>query len=366
MEEMGYVEDESDFDLVLGDILDIFSDEPEDAVLQRAHKTYKRLTVQERKIVAKKAAFHMAPKVMKNDIRRHFSRMFMNTINSGDFGKLQDYFNTFMMGQTKFVANHQEINPSLKIPSLLTADGPRLMAHYLLGSFVMYPDMVLIMNGSRVTTSKSWSGTKIEIDVETFSTKMYELSMEDWVPQLCTLGDRYNKLIAEKKKLLDAQNNVPKDSQCVHADTSTKSHSSKSLSSNDTVTSEDSDITTSSETSCAEPGNNGSASIQEIASTETDVLISSECNGTTKGGKKNKSGRKRKVPTGDNTGNSVSSNDGSVTAMTSHIPEEFVHSLCAHATLLPQPVELHMVGMITMFLDVNNHIQHMNMTLRQV
>eukprot|EP01032_Pedospumella_encystans_P036062 gene36062-40788_t len=148
MEELHYfsAESVSDFDLALDTILDIFSDEPEDAALQRARKTYRKLTTKEQDKVAKKAAFQMAPKVMKNDIRRYFSRMFMNTINSGDFGKLQDYFNTFMMGPTKFVANHEKVDPSLHIPSLLIADGPRLMAHYLLGTFVMYPDMILLMN----------------------------------------------------------------------------------------------------------------------------------------------------------------------------------------------------------------------------
>lgn len=53
------------------------------------------------------------------------------------------------------------------------------------------------------------------------------------------------------------------------------------------------------------------------------------------------------------------------TTTTGRIPEEFLHSLVTHATLLPHPVQLHMMGSITMFLDENNHIQHMNMTLRQ-
>ena len=46
------------------------------------------------------------------------------------------------------------------------------------------------------------------------------------------------------------------------------------------------------------------------------------------------------------------------------IPEEYSRALCAQARLLPTPMMVQMTGTITMFLDENNHIQHMNMNLR--
>mmetsp|Transcript_25929 Transcript_25929/g.43615 ORF Transcript_25929/g.43615 Transcript_25929/m.43615 type:complete len:215 (+) Transcript_25929:64-708(+) len=42
-------------------------------------------------------------KVPKNDIRRHYARMFMNTLNAGDLGITQKYFSTFMRGNCQFV-----------------------------------------------------------------------------------------------------------------------------------------------------------------------------------------------------------------------------------------------------------------------
>ena len=355
MERLQYssAENFSDFDLALDTILDIFSDEPEDAALQRARKTYRKLTTKEQDKVAKKAAFQMAPKVMKNDIRRYFSRMFMNTINSGDFGKLQDYFNTFMMGPTKFVANHEKVDPSLHIPSLLIADGPRLMAHYLLGTFVMYPDMILLMNGSRITTSPSWTGTKIEMDVEVFSTKMYDLSIDDWIPQLSTLGERYRKLISEKKQ------HLREEQSAVDATASTCSPSSAhSISSGDTI-------------------KHGGVSVDSFFASGEVNNINDGCTASTAGPdtigsivdqKDSQSKRKRNEPSAISGATSSSNSNVCITSDVTdgRIPEEFVHSLAAHATLLPHPVQLHMSGSITMFLDENNHIQHMNMTLRQL
>ena len=347
------VECVSDFDLALDSILDIFAEEPEDAALQRARKTFRKLSTNEQDRVAKKVAFQMAPKVMKNDIRRYFSRMFMNTINSGDFGKLQDYFQTFMKRPTKFVANHEHVDPSLHIPSQLIADGPRLMAHYLLGTFVMYPDMILLMNGTRITTSTSWTGTKIEMDVECFSTKMYDLSIDDWIPQLSTLGERYRKLIAEKKQ------HLREEQSAADATASTCSTSSAhSISSSDTIKCES--ISVDSFVASGEINNINDGCTASTAGPDTIGSIDDQ--------KDSQSKRKRNEPSAISRATSSSNSNACITSDVTdgRIPEEFIHSLATHATLLPHPVQLHMSGSITMFLDENNHIQHMNMTLRQL
>lgn len=130
------------------------------------------------------------PKVMKNDIRRYFSRMFMNTINSADFINMQNFFNTFMKKDCTFVSA-QTLSPVFNVPERLVAKGPRLFSHYLLGCFVMYPDMVLTMNDTRIVTSSSWAGTKVIMEVDYHLTKIYDIPYETWVPPEEAVEDMY-------------------------------------------------------------------------------------------------------------------------------------------------------------------------------
>jgi len=48
------------------------------------------------------------------------------------------------------------------------------------------------------------------------------------------------------------------------------------------------------------------------------------------------------------------------------ISDDYVRALCAQATLVPSPLRVSMKGKMTMFLDENNHILHMNMTVSQI
>lgn len=322
------------FDPEMDDMFSIFSEDTGDAELMRAQQTFNRLSAEEQVMVAKKATFEKAPKVMKNDIRRYFATMFMNTLNSGDFCKLQDYYQTFMKSQTRFIADHKEIDDRYNIPNTLETCGPRLMAHYLLGTFIMYPDMVLIMNGTRLTTSNAWKGTKVDIDMDVLATKMYDLSVDEWLPQLSTLEEKYQLVMEEKRKAVLAK----KHKQCVEIDALTTLHVAKLDKSPDYAVTE--------AVSDASSPCGSEYDFEPHHLTDSDVNV----------------GQKRKP------GRSLSAGDASGVAQVFqppvHIPEEYVHSLVAKAKLLPEPAQLRMKGTISMFLDENNHIQHMNMTMR--
>eukprot|EP01032_Pedospumella_encystans_P003193 gene3193-3762_t len=207
------------------------------------------------------------------------------------------------------------------------------MAHYLLGTFVMYPDMILLMNGSRITTSPAWTGTKIEMDVEVFSTKMYDLSIDDWVPQLSTLGERYRKLIAEKKQ------HLCEEQSAVNATASTCSTSSShSISSGETIKCES--VSVDSFVASGEVNSNNDGRTASTVGSDPNSRCSS-CSIDDLKDSQNK--RKRNEPStisATTSSSNISSNEGhSTPSLTDRrIPDEFVHSLAAHATLLPHPV----------------------------
>jgi len=133
----------------------------------------------------------VTPRVVKNDIRRYFSNMFMNTVNSADFHRTEDFFRTFMANDCTFVSQ-QELGSEFRVPSALHTVGPRLFAHYLLGCFVMYPDMALSMSDTKIVTSSTWTGTKIVMQVEYKLTKTCDIPLECWVPPATALSRVYS------------------------------------------------------------------------------------------------------------------------------------------------------------------------------
>jgi len=288
------------------------------------------------------------PRVMKNDIRRYYSRMFMNTINSGDFNMLQNYFATFMRGNTKFLANYDNFDPKYSLPSRLVANGPKLMSHFLLGILVMYPDLVMQMNNTVITTSNAWSGTKIEMSVAFSATKLYALSDDEWVPQLHVLEEKCSQLMKETRKKGTVA--VP-SRQC---STSFSASTTSSISS------------TSSSSSVAYSVLESSKNTSRCDGSGLPRSASSLANDLTHGNRNSAAGkRKRVVQTTHNR-----SDDTVNTTVQSrqqqkdnNISEAYVRALCAQAVVLPIPMIISMEGTITMFLDENNCIQHMNMCL---
>lgn len=133
-----------------------------------------------------------APKVLvfKNDIRRFYASMFINALNSGDFDNIQNYLNTFVAPICNFVSDNQTaIAFGLPLPSVVT--GPRLMAHYLLGCFVMSPDLVVSLLSNRIVTFSGQQGSHIVLEVEYKCTKIQDLTLQQWVPQQDSLLGLY-------------------------------------------------------------------------------------------------------------------------------------------------------------------------------
>lgn len=132
------------------------------------------------------------PKVLKNDIRRCFAKMFVNTINAGEFDKMQEFVHTFMLPDCPFGLK-VIMADNFGLPAVLRSVGPRMHVHYLLGGFVMYPDMVLSMGDSQIITSNVWTGTRIVIPFDCRMTKTHHIPAECWVPP----ADKVERMYAE-------------------------------------------------------------------------------------------------------------------------------------------------------------------------
>jgi hypothetical protein len=281
------------------------------------------------------------PKIMKNDIRRHMAGMFINTVNSADFSKIQSFLRTFVVGPCMFVAQH-EARPEMRLPDKLITAGPRLMSHYLLGCFVQYPDMVMHLKDSSIVTSANCSGSRIVMQIDICATKLHDLEFGDWMPPAAQLGGMYNRAAGAARAAARAG----------AAPRAKKRRSAMSV----TSVSADGiallpDILGA--MPGAEPpltqGEETKLCVTEPADPCVETVVKTEdlCSKPQR-----KCARKRR-------GKKAFDSDAD-------IPEAFVYSLFSKASMIPDPIDLLIRGTITMFLDDACHVQHISLDMKQV
>lgn len=369
----------------------------EDEELRRAQETYNRLTADARENDNKRMKLQLAPsipKVMKNDIRRYYSKMFMNTMNSADFINIQNYYNTFMCGPCKFVTEHA-VNPEFSIPKLMVACGPRVMAHYTLGCFVMFPDMTMIMSDSRIVTSNSWTGTKIVMDMEIRATKSSDIDMSDWIPQISELEQMYKT--AQQEKVLStmavtdvnganvcaagtdvAQPSQPRKAVTAGCDTDadcsqgpTQSYAAITTAA---VAAVESATTTSG--SCKRKVDEMDDMSTSSRSTTSSVssyssTSSHHSNGSEHNSHKSNTSNSSYTSTSSHSTTSTISANGNMDLIApqdyrqSYIPESYIQALFGRARPRATPQQILIKGEIILYLDENNHIQHIKQSMVQ-
>ena len=368
----------SDFNLAIDNFFDLFAKDLCPESHAHEHEQYD----------TQNPSYRITPKVMKNDIRRYYSRMFMNTVNSGEFHLLQGFFSTFMMGPATFTVNHDDFDPSFGLPPLLAATGPKLMVHFHLGMFVMFPDTVIRMTSSQIVTSNAWSGTKIEIFVDVSCTKIHALSDDEWIPQLEVLEEKCSMLAEEKRKRLKKEELAAAVASAAVSCADPLSlicnedrpgiydtfppFNSTSLFAADFAGESGSHISSIDETSGGNAGfdsflleKEASTDIGDTCDLLADTIVDDQNKPTVRPARK----RRRRSPrsgaseTTDQV-DKTNKQDQENSENSDFISEEYIRMLCSQATLLPRPIRLRMDGTITLFLDESNHIQHLNIRAR--
>lgn len=256
--------------------------------------------------------------------------MFLNTINSADVFNMQDFFNTFMTGSCKFIAD-QKFTPDLGFPDRLSTHGPRLAAHYVLGVFLMLPDLVIKLLDSQIITSNSWSGSKIQLQVQVTFTKVCDIPMGAWIPSQQFLDKVYQ------------QNNMKSVLQVAELARQATAASSSSAAARDS-SGETADLYT---------------PLDESAE-QTSTRMTTESNDNDDSGPG--SVHEYCLQAGINKQGGAENLNSPAFAQ-AYIPYSYIRTLSTEATPLPQPLSVQNTGTITFYLDSNNHIQHMYMNL---
>lgn len=268
-----------------------------------------------------------SPRVLKNDIRRHYCKMFLNTINSADIFNMQDFFNTFMVGNCKFVAD-QKFSPEFLFPDRLSTNGPRLAAHYVLGVFLMLPDLVVKLVDSQIITSNAWSGSKIQLQVQIVCTKVCDIPMKAWIPDQQFLDKVYEQhSLKSVLKVADMVRQTASSSEPVDPEDCTKNTEVDTHLTDQNATYQQRIQLTNSADDVDQPVNVHEYCLKTGINEEGAETLSSAA------------------------------------FAQAYIPYSYIRTLSNEATPLAQPLYSQNFGTITFYLDSNNHIQHMYMNL---
>lgn len=133
------------------------------------------------------------PRVLKNDIRRHFSGSFINAINSGSFDQAQAF-------SKAFIAHHCAVTwymsagaaARANLPVNGTLYGPDQFLHFVLGCWVTFPDLVLSQVSSRIVSFGGALGrTTLMLNVDIAATRTAFLPCDLWLPPSSQLSVLY-------------------------------------------------------------------------------------------------------------------------------------------------------------------------------
>jgi hypothetical protein len=265
-------------------------------------------------VQSQRKASHVLVRSVTEGLRNLYSQMFVNTMNSGDLNQVAAYFRTFMAGPCKCAIQHK-IDQSYGLPRFMSINGPEMFCHYLLGCFLSFPDLILKLDNAEVFVSKEWRGSRIVLQTQFQGSKLRDLPEYPWTPDVRSLASLYADMDLNKgptKKTSPKHLHTPErkcDSKLARSESMSSTH------------------TDSSGSTCDDKPPRGSKGTVPAAT------------------------RKRRTPI-------------KVAPPTTPIPvpgspAKFMNRLIDETAVLPQPVQLHTRGTITLYLDEQNCMQYM-------
>jgi hypothetical protein len=256
------------------------------------------------------------PRPVPQRVHSVYPQMFVNTVNSGDLESIQKYFKTFMAGPCTFVASHR-ISSHFGMPQFISAFSPQLFAHYLLGCYVTFPDMVLKLGETRAFAGGG--RTRIEMDVNIYLTKLYDIPNFPWAPEADELSGAFRSLRLGPAKLAGGVSSSPVPAQQPPNGVKNGRGASK-----------------------GPTGKNSNGKGAQTPDHSVPPATAPKCAVLT--------------PSADGV---------SALQRLPLIPTSYHAAVVDGATVCMTPIPLHTRGVITMFLDENNNMQHLTVDLTE-
>ena len=156
----------------------------------------------------------------KHDIRRYFSTMFNNIVNSMDFDLILSYFETFMNSDAplEILYNSAPHELDLYPPPVhhVRVEGPHTTAYYLMCLGVFFPDMVSQLKNGQVITVENQLGCKLVLETTLKCTRLFDIPIELCLQQMAMFYEHYRTSAAmfphfskSHSRSTDSENNTP-------------------------------------------------------------------------------------------------------------------------------------------------------------
>ena len=304
-------------------------------------------------------------RVPKNDIRRYFGKMLVNTLNSGDFLLIQDFFHTFLTKRCRFERIIHNLPVEFYMPKQMGGNGPLQFAHFFLGIQTMFPDMALTIHGNRIVTFSHSKLTKIVLDLECQSTKTVHIPYELWIPPEHLLSDIYSANSIEKIVVL--MNNI---NQGTPQNTSASQNWNVGVPLDIKLLEKqlnDEQVLMEQQPSPQQLNAKRKFSEDSCSSNITDTSTSTGITSSSLSRAYLRADSASTVSSATSTGGAPSSSAGSkLSAAATYIPYQYTTLLQEAALLLPVPMHHHTLGQVELVMDENQHIVYIQMCAQLV
>jgi hypothetical protein len=133
------------------------------------------------------------PRLSKNDIRRHFPKVFVSAVNSGSTDQIESLAKAFICEDCLIAWSTSWNGVSFaNMPASNTARGPEQFAHLVHGCWVIFPDFMMTKLASWIAFSTTQPGrSTLYLDVNIAATATSSLPCDLWIPPLDRLPSLY-------------------------------------------------------------------------------------------------------------------------------------------------------------------------------
>lgn len=159
----------------------------------------------------RKSRYSLVPRIMRNDIRNHYSTMFANVCNHMDSDLMSSFFGTFchkdlnftmsMAGDMEELSKYEVIKGNEWREMILTSSS--IASQFMNNNAMLYPDMTMQLRDTKLHRCADSSESRIESRIFFEATKIYDSS--SWSDALHysddTLRNSIDNLIVPQKRV---------------------------------------------------------------------------------------------------------------------------------------------------------------------
>lgn len=159
------------------------------------------ISKRKKRILSDELAVAPRPRILRSDIRRSYSTMFLNVMNVGDFPTLFGFFDTFFVPdvQLQMTKKHEMVNTPDHTLTYKTT-GPAAASRFWYSNVCSMPDRAITGVSAKIITPTNGVGSRIVATYEFVGTQILADLPHDFIQSSMPTGEQLESLILSKKR----------------------------------------------------------------------------------------------------------------------------------------------------------------------